>query len=155
RSRRRPGLARVADRPGAARGRAGRGGHGAPPGGRPALQDPGARDPPATARAERRLSPAHPDGNARPGASGPAVELSGIRKAYREGEREHVVLDDVEVRIASGERVAILGPSGSGKSTLLNVISGIDLPDAGTVRVGEVDLTRLDERGRTIFRRER
>ena len=57
--------------------------------------------------------------------------------------------------IAAGERVAILGPSGSGKSTLLNVISGIDLPDAGTVRVGEVDLTGLDERGRTIFRRER
>jgi len=59
------------------------------------------------------------------------------------------------VGIAAGERVAILGPSGSGKSTLLNVISGIDLPDAGTVRVGEVDLTGLDERGRTIFRRER
>src|SRR5690606_14609066 len=80
---------------------------------------------------------------------------SGIRKAYREGGREHVVLDGVEVGIAAGERVAILGPSGSGKSTLLNVISGIDLPDAGTVRIGEVDLTGLDERGRTIFRRER
>lgn len=49
----------------------------------------------------------------------------------------------------------MLGPSGSGKSTLLNLVSGIDLPDAGRVRVGGVDLTALDEQARTRFRRER
>jgi len=54
-----------------------------------------------------------------------------------------------------GEKVAILGPSGSGKSTLLNLISGIDLPDGGTVRVDGTDLTALSERARTLFRRRR
>ncbi len=46
-------------------------------------------------------------------------------------------------------------PSGSGKSTLLNLASGIDLPDAGRVVVGDTDLTALDERERTLFRRDR
>jgi len=63
------------------------------------------------------------------------------------------VLDGAALRVAAGERVAILGPSGSGKSTLLNLISGIDLPDAGTVRIGDVDLTALAEVERTRFRR--
>jgi putative ABC transport system ATP-binding protein len=63
------------------------------------------------------------------------------------------VLDGAALRVAAGERVAILGPSGSGKSTLLNLISGIDLPDAGAVRIGDVDLTALTEVERTRFRR--
>ncbi len=54
----------------------------------------------------------------------------------------------------SGERVAVLGPSGSGKSTLLNLVSGIDLADEGTVRVGGTELSQLDERERTLFRRK-
>ncbi|MEX2466862.1 MAG: ABC transporter ATP-binding protein [Gemmatimonadota bacterium] len=83
-----------------------------------------------------------------------AIELHGIRKGYREGEQDHVVLDGVDATVGRGERVAILGPSGSGKSTLLNLISGIDLPDEGTVRVGGVALTSLTERDRTMFRRE-
>jgi putative ABC transport system ATP-binding protein len=78
----------------------------------------------------------------------------GLTKSYREGDREHVVLDGVNVTIEEGERVAILGPSGSGKSTLLNLISGIDLPDSGSVRIGATDLTALSERERTLFRRE-
>ena len=85
----------------------------------------------------------------------PVLELVGLRKAYQEGEREHVVLDGVDARVRGGERVAILGPSGSGKSTLLNLVSGIDLPDRGEVRVEGVDLTALSERDRTLFRRHR
>jgi putative ABC transport system ATP-binding protein len=87
-------------------------------------------------------------------AAAPRLELDGLRKGYEEGGRSHPVLDGANLRVAAGERVAILGPSGSGKSTLLNLISGIDLPDAGTVRVGDIDLTTLAEVERTRFRRE-
>jgi putative ABC transport system ATP-binding protein len=82
------------------------------------------------------------------------IQLSDLHKRYREGDQLHTVLDGASASIAGGERVAILGPSGSGKSTLLNLISGIDLPDAGTVRIGGRDLTALSERERTLFRRE-
>jgi len=85
--------------------------------------------------------------------AGPPVELIDLRKSYREGGRLHVVLDGASAAIAGGERVAILGPSGSGKSTLLNLISGTDLPDAGTVCVDGVDVTALTELERTLFRR--
>jgi len=89
--------------------------------------------------------------SARPG---PPIELVGLHKSYREGDRMHTVLDGASGSIAGGERVAILGPSGSGKSTLLNLISGTDLPDAGTVRIGGVDVTAMSELQRTLFRRE-
>jgi putative ABC transport system ATP-binding protein len=82
------------------------------------------------------------------------LELIGLRKSYEEGGRVHVVLDDVQASVAAGERVAILGPSGSGKSTLLNLISGIDRPDAGSVRIAGVDITALSEVERTRFRRK-
>jgi putative ABC transport system ATP-binding protein len=85
---------------------------------------------------------------------GPSVELIELCKSYQEGERLHSVLDSATASIAGGERVAILGPSGSGKSTLLNLISGTDLPDAGTVRVDGVDVTALTEHARTLFRRK-
>jgi len=82
-----------------------------------------------------------------------AVQLSGLSKSYQEGERIHRVLDGLDAQVRRGERVAILGPSGSGKSTLLNLISGIDLPDAGEVRIGGENLTVLSEHERTLFRR--
>jgi putative ABC transport system ATP-binding protein len=88
-----------------------------------------------------------------PPGSNRTIELRSLTKRYREGEQLHTVLDGASARIAGGERVAILGPSGSGKSTLLNLISGIDLPDAGTVHVGGVDLTAMSETERTLFRR--
>jgi len=87
-------------------------------------------------------------------STGPSVELVGLHKSYTEGDRLHTVLDDASATIRGGERVAILGPSGSGKSTLLNLISGTDLPDSGSVRVGDVDVTALSERDRTLFRRD-
>lgn len=86
---------------------------------------------------------------------GPSIQLVDVHKSYREGERVHPVLTGASVTIRSGERVAILGPSGSGKSTFLNLVSGIDLPDSGTVRVGERDIGALSERDRTLFRRAR
>ena len=81
------------------------------------------------------------------------VSLRGLSRSYREGEQARVVIDHLDLDIARGECVALLGRSGSGKSTLLNLISGIDLPTAGTIRVNGVELTALNERERTLFRR--
>ncbi len=86
---------------------------------------------------------------------GPSIELIGVSKSYREGDRSLEVLTEASAAIQAGERVAILGPSGSGKSTLLNLISGIDQPEGGQVRVGGIDLGALSERDRTLFRRKR
>lgn len=87
--------------------------------------------------------------------SAPLVELAGIDKRYREGERERVVFSDASLTIKRGEWLFLLGRSGSGKSTLLNLISGIDLPEAGTVTVDGIPINHLSERDRTLFRRNR
>jgi putative ABC transport system ATP-binding protein len=63
------------------------------------------------------------------------------------------VLRGIDAEIRQGECVAVVGPSGCGKSSLLNVISGIDIPQRGRVVVADTDITRLNERGRTLFRR--
>ncbi len=82
------------------------------------------------------------------------IQLHDLHRRFREGEREHVVLDGLDLDIKRGETVALRGRSGSGKSTLLNLIAGIDAPDQGTVNVTGVELTELSERDRTLFRRE-
>ncbi|MGO4956858.1 ABC transporter ATP-binding protein [Luteococcus sp. Sow4_B9] len=64
----------------------------------------------------------------------------GLRFAYREG---HDVLHGVSLDLQQGERMAIVGPSGSGKSTLARLLSGINAPRAGEVRVGGVDVMKL------------
>lgn len=86
---------------------------------------------------------------------GAGIVLDGIRKTYREGDTEHVVLDGVCAEIPAGEFVALLGPSGSGKSTLLNIVGGMDRPDAGNVIVAGASLVGMSERERTLFRRNR
>jgi putative ABC transport system ATP-binding protein len=81
------------------------------------------------------------------------VRTRGLRKTFLEGGREHVVLDGVDVDVRTGETVAIRGRSGSGKSTFLNLLGGIDTPVSGTVTVAGTELTSLNERERTLFRR--
>lgn len=83
------------------------------------------------------------------------IELHGLSKSFREGFQTHKVLDGASLSIGEGELVVLLGRSGSGKTTLLNLLSGIDLPDAGEVFVDGVALHQLDERNRTLFRRQR
>lgn len=87
-------------------------------------------------------------------SSGEGIELRGVSKAFAEGASRRVVFDRVDLTIAPGSTTVVLGRSGSGKSTLLNLISGIDLADAGRVRVLGRDLAELDEDARTRLRRE-
>ncbi|MCH9011210.1 MAG: ATP-binding cassette domain-containing protein, partial [Chloroflexi bacterium] len=86
-------------------------------------------------------------------AASPLVELRSLTKAYIEGESTRSVLIDVNASIMPGEFVVLLGPSGSGKSTLLNLVSGIDVPTSGEIIVDGIDISRLSERDRTLFRR--
>lgn len=83
----------------------------------------------------------------------PHVEVQGLCRRYVQGDSVQSVLVDASFVLGRGEIVALLGRSGSGKSTLLNLLSGIDLPDAGTVTIDGVDLSTRDERQRTLFRR--
>ncbi len=87
------------------------------------------------------------------GGASPLIELRSLTKTYLEGESVRPVLVDVNASILPGEFVVLLGPSGSGKSTLLNLISGIDVPTSGEIIVDGVDISRLSERDRTLFRR--
>jgi len=80
------------------------------------------------------------------GAGAPAlVEVRNLQKSYRKGSLRLPVLQDVNLDIGQGEFLALMGPSGSGKSTLMNLIAGIDKPDAGSIRVGGVEITALGE----------
>lgn len=84
---------------------------------------------------------------------GAGISLRRVSREFTEGRRQHRVLDHVDLDIGRGEFVAIRGRSGSGKSTLLNLVGGIDAPDTGTITVANIDITRLSEHERTLFRR--
>lgn len=79
--------------------------------------------------------------------------LRGLTRSFPEGNERREVLRGIELDVRQGECVALLGRSGSGKSTLLSLIAGIDRPDAGEIHVNGTELTRLNERERTVFRR--
>ena len=82
------------------------------------------------------------------------IHLENLSKNYQEGNQERMVLHEASASFRQGELAAILGKSGSGKSTLLNLISGIDLADHGSVWLNGQNLTALDEKQRTLFRRD-
>jgi putative ABC transport system ATP-binding protein len=78
-------------------------------------------------------------------ATPPLVDIRHLVKSYRRGVQTVPVLSDITLAIGEGDFIALMGPSGSGKSTLLNLIAGIDRPDGGELRVGGLDITRLNE----------
>lgn len=84
------------------------------------------------------------------------IHLEGVSKIYRTEAGDFPALKDIDLCFGEGEFVSVMGKSGSGKSTLVNMITGIDHPSAGNVRVGGVDIHRMSEgdlavwRGRTL-----
>jgi multiple sugar transport system ATP-binding protein len=76
-----------------------------------------------------------------------AINLTELSKQYRHGPR---AVDDVTLEIGDGEFMVLVGPSGCGKSTLLRLIAGIEEPTAGSVQIGDRDVTRLQPRKRDI-----
>jgi len=84
--------------------------------------------------------------------SEPVVECHGLVKRFGQGRATIEVLRGVDLRIARGEQVAVVGASGVGKSTLLQLLGGLDDPTAGTVQVAGHDLTRASEARRAAIR---
>jgi putative ABC transport system ATP-binding protein len=85
----------------------------------------------------------------------PALEAAGLHKRYRLGIETVHALRGVDLRVESGEFVAVMGPSGSGKSTLLHLLGLLEAPDEGTVHVGGVATSGLDDDALTEMRRRR
>lgn len=83
------------------------------------------------------------------------IELSNIRKTYHQGGNAIHALDGIDLRVAPGEFVAIMGPSGSGKSTLLNVLGALDRPDTGRYRLAEDEVSALDDDAASDVRNRR
>src|SRR6476646_3693874 len=82
----------------------------------------------------------------------PVIACRGLRKTYRNGPLDVPVLLGIDLDVAIGERLAIVGASGSGKSTLLHLLGGLDLPTGGEVRVEGVPLATLSEAARGTLR---
>jgi putative ABC transport system ATP-binding protein len=85
------------------------------------------------------------------GSRGEPVEARGATRRYG----AQVALDGVDATFVPGELSVVVGPSGSGKSTLLALLSGLDIPDEGEVRVGETVVSSLDRAARAALRRDR
>ncbi|WP_233510221.1 ABC transporter ATP-binding protein [Actinomadura craniellae] len=91
----------------------------------------------------------------RPGAADLAARAQDVSKVYGSGDARVVALDHVSVGIPRGRFTAIMGPSGSGKSTLMHCMAGLDSVSSGQVLIGDVELTRLDDKRLTRLRRDR
>ncbi len=83
------------------------------------------------------------------------LETRDLKKYYGSGETQVKALDGVDLKVESGEFVAIVGTSGSGKSTLLHMLGGLDRPSSGSVLVNGREIFNLKDEELTIFRRRK
>ena len=83
----------------------------------------------------------------------PVLQLQGLARTFRQGDREILVLQGASVELYAGQAVALVGPSGAGKSTLLHIAGLLETPDAGRVIVCGADCSRLGDTDRTRVRR--
>ena len=90
----------------------------------------------------RTPQPSTPNGPAM-NDSETAIHIENVSKSYTRGRQKVSVLDGIDLQVARGDFMALMGPSGSGKSTLLNLIGGLDRVDSGTIRVQGTDLVSL------------
>lgn len=90
-----------------------------------------------------------------PAAAVPVLAARGVGKTFRQGPQEVVVLRAVDLAVARGERIAIVGASGSGKSTLLHCLGGLERPSVGQVLWSGQDPMRLSEGARGLLRNRR
>lgn len=81
------------------------------------------------------------------------LKAEGLKKYYHSGENVTKALDGIDLDVCYGEFAAIVGTSGSGKSTLLHMLGGLDIPTEGTVRVGDRELSRMNDEELAVFRR--
>jgi sulfonate transport system ATP-binding protein len=111
---------------------------------------------PASQRDPATSAPVGTPRGSAPGSAG-VVELRGVGRSFPVdgGRGRRVVLRDVDLDIAAGDVVAILGPSGCGKSTLLRQVSGLDRPDAGSLRIDGTPVRDVDQRSAVAFQEPR
>jgi len=81
------------------------------------------------------------------------IEVRAVSKTYGAGAARVEALRSIDLSIAAGEFVSIMGPSGSGKSTLLNLVSALDVPSAGQIVIDGQDIGRMNDDALTLFRR--
>ena len=86
--------------------------------------------------------------------SAPLIELRGITKTYGAGQTAFQALGGVDLSIAAGEFVAVMGPSGSGKSTAMNLLGCLDTPTSGEYRFQGINVEQLDRNQRALLRRQ-
>lgn len=85
-------------------------------------------------------------------SDGPVLQCRDLSRTFDDGSSRVEVLRRVELSLAKGEKIAIVGASGSGKSTLLHLLGGLDLPTSGSVKIDGVDLATLSENRRSHLR---
>jgi putative ABC transport system ATP-binding protein len=83
------------------------------------------------------------------------IKAKALKRHYQVGKQHVRALDGVDLEVAKGEFVALVGPSGSGKSTLLSLLGGLDRPTEGQISVGDLELGGASDKQLVMYRRER